>query len=72
MPEAKDQYQPKGEQLRKVKALIKFSEGDYGVGSNPKTPPDFLPQAVIKEKLEDVYVNDNQQSIKTETDETSK
>jgi hypothetical protein len=72
MPKAKDPFQSKGEQVRKVKALEKFSKGDYGVGKSPETPDNFLSDAVVKEGLEDVFVNDDQQSIKNETDETSK
>jgi hypothetical protein len=52
--------QSKMEQEKKVKALVKFSTGDYGVGKNTPTPAEFLPKAIIQEGLEEAYLSSNQ------------
>jgi hypothetical protein len=54
-------FQSRLEQERKVKVIEKFSKGDYGVGGNPPTPEDFLPQAIIQEGLEDAYISKSNQ-----------
>lgn len=47
----------KEEKIRKVRAIKKFSNGDYGIG-NQQTPPEgFKEESIIKEGLEETYID---------------
>jgi hypothetical protein len=56
----KPTFNSKEEQERKVKAIVKFGEGNYGLNGQQVPPQGFVENSIIEEKLEDTYINQKQ------------
>lgn len=59
MTQKHEPFQSRKEQEKKIKVLEKFSKGDYGVGAQPILPEGFLEEGIIKEGLQDIYINNS-------------
>jgi hypothetical protein len=53
-------FNSKEEQERKVKAIVKFGEGNYGLSDQHVPPQGFVEESIIEENLEDTYINQKQ------------
>ena len=51
-------FPSKNSQRRQLRAIKKYATGDYGIGVKAGTEPGFTEKAVLKDGLDEVYLED--------------